>query len=106
MGHGIAHYIRSDSGFSEGALVFLVQSDRVYFHGPIFCLDQRPEPEHGAHTDAALTAANLKTAIISSLNELRPLSRSALLESRYARFRRFGTAGSQPVLSEVIEGTP
>jgi acyl-CoA carboxylase subunit beta len=62
-----------------------------------------PEPEDGAHADAAATAANLKTAIISSLNELRPLSRSALLEGRYARFRRFGTAGSQPVLSEVGE---
>jgi acetyl-CoA carboxylase carboxyl transferase subunit beta len=64
-----------------------------------------PEPEQGAHTDAAVTAANLKTAIISSLNELRPLSRSALLAGRYARFRRFGAAGSQPVLSEVSEGT-
>jgi acetyl-CoA carboxylase carboxyl transferase alpha subunit len=64
-----------------------------------------PEPDNGAHTDPAATAANLKTAIISSLSELRTLSRSALLENRYARFRRFGTAGSQPLLSEVSEGT-
>jgi acetyl-CoA carboxylase alpha subunit len=64
-----------------------------------------PEPELGAHTDPPATAANLKTAIISTLSELLPLSRSALLEGRYSRFRRFGTAGSQPVLSEVSEGT-
>ena len=57
-----------------------------------------PEPEGGAHTDPVATAANLKEALVSCLNELRPLATDALLESRYERFRLFGTPGRQPAL--------
>jgi acetyl-CoA carboxylase carboxyl transferase alpha subunit/acetyl-CoA carboxylase carboxyl transferase beta subunit len=58
-----------------------------------------PEPEGGAHTDPLVTAQNLKTAIVSSLAELLDVPTEQLLERRYARFRRFGTPGEQPVLS-------
>ncbi len=57
-----------------------------------------PEPEGGAHTDLVATAANLKEALVTCLNELLPLTPQALLEARYQRFRLFGTPGKQPVL--------
>jgi acyl-CoA carboxylase subunit beta len=60
-----------------------------------------PEPEGGAHEDAPTTAANLKRAIVDSLAELLPMSAPELLEARYARFRRFGTPGQQPVLIDT-----
>jgi acetyl-CoA carboxylase carboxyl transferase subunit beta len=58
-----------------------------------------PEPEGGAHLDHVAAAANLKTAIVDSLNELLPLGETDLLEARYRRFRLFGTPGEQPVLT-------
>lgn len=63
-----------------------------------------PEPEGGAHTDMLAAAENVKTAIVSSLAELLGLGRAELLERRYARFRKFGTPGQQPVLPPE-EGT-
>jgi acyl-CoA carboxylase subunit beta len=57
-----------------------------------------PEPEGGAHTDPLTAAENVKTAIVSCLGELLGLAPDELLERRYARFRRFGTPGEQPVL--------
>jgi acetyl-CoA carboxylase carboxyl transferase subunit beta len=57
-----------------------------------------PEPEGGAHTDPLATAENVKTAIVSSLGELLGVPAAELLERRYARFRKFGTPGEQPVL--------
>src|SRR6266567_4267421 len=60
-----------------------------------------PEPEGGAHTDPPVAAANLKAAIVSSLSELLPKPRAELLDERYARFRRFGTPGQQPVLPQT-----
>ena len=57
-----------------------------------------PEPEEGAHTDPVATAANLKTALLSCLDELLPLDGPTLVEQRYARFRSFGTPGQQRVL--------
>jgi acetyl-CoA carboxylase carboxyl transferase subunit beta len=57
-----------------------------------------PEPEAGAHTEPAATAANLKRAIVDSLRELLELQPDELLEKRYDRFRMFGTPGRQPVL--------
>jgi acetyl-CoA carboxylase alpha subunit len=60
-----------------------------------------PEPEGGAHTDPPAAAANLKAAIVANLAELLPRNRDELLEGRYARFRRFGTPGEQPVLPEM-----
>lgn len=50
-----------------------------------------PEPEGGAHTDQVTTAANLKEALVTMLNELLTLDRESLLEARYRRFRAFGT---------------
>jgi acetyl-CoA carboxylase carboxyl transferase subunit beta len=60
-----------------------------------------PEPEGGAHLDPPVAAANLKAAIVASLAELLPQNRDELLEGRYARFRRFGTPGQQPVLPQL-----
>ena len=57
-----------------------------------------PEPEEGAHTDPVATAANLKTALLSCLDELLPLDGPTLVEQRYDRFRAFGTPGQQRVL--------
>jgi acetyl-CoA carboxylase carboxyl transferase subunit beta len=62
-----------------------------------------PEPEGGAHTDPAAAAANLKAAIVESLGELIGLEREALLEQRYARFRKFGAPGLQPTLPPLEE---
>jgi acetyl-CoA carboxylase carboxyl transferase alpha subunit/acetyl-CoA carboxylase carboxyl transferase beta subunit len=62
-----------------------------------------PEPDGGAHLDAHATAANLKRALTSSLNVLLGQSRQQLLNNRYARFRRFGTLGQQPMLSQLDE---
>jgi acyl-CoA carboxylase subunit beta len=64
-----------------------------------------PEPEGGAHTDPAATAANLKTAIVDSLRDLVELAPEQLLEQRYDRFRRYGAPGRQPVLPPVGEAT-
>jgi acetyl-CoA carboxylase carboxyl transferase subunit beta len=64
-----------------------------------------PEPEGGAHTDPAATAANVKAAIVSSLGELLGTPRDELLERRYDRFRKFGTPGRQPTLSPIEEST-
>jgi acyl-CoA carboxylase subunit beta len=57
-----------------------------------------PEPAGGAHSDPVTTAANLKEALVTCLNDLRSLETDALLESRYQRFRIFGTPGVQPAL--------
>jgi acetyl-CoA carboxylase carboxyl transferase subunit beta len=62
-----------------------------------------PEPEGGAHTDPAATAANLKTALVETLGELLGLDGDELLERRYDRFRLFGAPGRQPVLPPVEE---
>ena len=64
-----------------------------------------PEPEGGAHTDPAATAANVKAAIVSSLGELLGTPTDELLERRYDRFRKFGTPGRQPTLSPIEEST-
>jgi acetyl-CoA carboxylase carboxyl transferase subunit beta len=60
-----------------------------------------PEPEGGAHEDPLAAAHNVKTAIVSALEELLPLSPDALLDARYRRFRLFGTPGEQPVLPRL-----
>jgi acyl-CoA carboxylase subunit beta len=57
-----------------------------------------PEPDEGAHTDPVATAANLKEALVTCLNELLPMPTDDLLEARYRRFRAFGAPGQQPVL--------
>ncbi len=61
------------------------------------------EPADGAHADPAGAAANVKTAISSSLGELLGVSRDELLERRYDRFRAFGAPGRQSVLPATGE---
>ncbi len=59
------------------------------------------EPAGGAHTDQVTTAANLKEALVCTLNDLLTTDRESLLEARYRRFRGFGVPAAQadPVLS-------
>lgn len=49
-----------------------------------------PEPTGGAHHDHAATAAALREAVITRIEELESLSVDELLEARYAKFRAFG----------------
>jgi acetyl-CoA carboxylase carboxyl transferase subunit beta len=60
-----------------------------------------PEPAEGAHTDRSTTAANVRRAVVDSLDELVGLAPEQLVQERYERFRKFGTAGSQAVLSPI-----
>ena len=62
-----------------------------------------PEPADGAHTDQVTTAANLKEALVTTLNELLTIDRESLLEARYQRFRGFGTPAAHAV--PVLAGT-
>jgi len=48
------------------------------------------EPPGGAHQDLAGAADRLRTALRTALAELAPLSPEALVEDRYARFRKVG----------------
>ena len=52
----------------------------------------------------ATAAANLKTAILTSLGELMGTPPAEFLEKRYRRFRLFGTPGQQPAVSDAGEG--
>jgi acetyl-CoA carboxylase carboxyl transferase subunit beta len=63
-----------------------------------------PEPAGGAQTDPHAAAANLRSALASSLAELLPLDEDDLLAQRYARFRKFGKPGEQPVLAPITGG--
>ena len=63
-----------------------------------------PEPEGGAHSDVPAAAANLKSALVTTLGELVRLDTAELLEKRYERFRMFGAPGRQPVLPPIEEG--
>ena len=49
-----------------------------------------PEPLGGAHTDAAGTAANLKTHLLKHLEEILALPVPERLKKRYAKFRAHG----------------
>ncbi len=49
-----------------------------------------PEPLGGAHRDPAAVASTLKKSILEYIKELSSLSKDALLEHRYNRFRRIG----------------
>jgi acetyl-CoA carboxylase carboxyl transferase subunit beta len=64
-----------------------------------------PEPVGGAHTDPGAAAANVKAAILASLDDLLAVPPDELLERRYDRFRKFGTPGRQPTLSPIEETT-
>jgi len=64
-----------------------------------------PEPDGGAQTDPAAAGANLRAAIVASLNELLTLDIDELLTQRYDRFRKFGAPGRQPVLPPMTGET-
>jgi acetyl-CoA carboxylase carboxyl transferase subunit alpha len=49
-----------------------------------------PEPPGGAHRDPAATLANLKSALLETLAELKELGPEELFEDRYRRFRGLG----------------
>ncbi|MBM5791312.1 MAG: acetyl-CoA carboxylase carboxyltransferase subunit alpha [Cyanobacteria bacterium M_surface_10_m1_298] len=49
-----------------------------------------PEPSGGNHWAPRQAAENLKTALLQQLSALKALSEEALLEQRYAKFRRMG----------------
>jgi acetyl-CoA carboxylase carboxyl transferase subunit alpha len=49
------------------------------------------EPAEGAHTDPAKAAELVKETIQKALAELAPLSRQALIEQRYSKFRHMGS---------------
>jgi acyl-CoA carboxylase subunit beta len=64
-----------------------------------------PEPEGGAQEDPSAAGANLRAALISSLEEILPLDTGQLLQERYERFRKFGAPGRQPVLPPITGET-
>jgi acetyl-CoA carboxylase carboxyl transferase subunit beta len=64
-----------------------------------------PEPDGGAHADAATTGANLRAALVATLDELLRLEVGELLAQRYERFRKFGAPGRQPVLGPITGET-
>ena len=49
-----------------------------------------PEPLGGAHTDAAGTAANLKTVLLKHLEQVQALTAAERLKKRYDKFRAHG----------------
>lgn len=49
-----------------------------------------PEARGGAHRDPALTARNLKTALVQEMKELLDMSPDDVIEHRYQRFRTMG----------------
>jgi acetyl-CoA carboxylase carboxyl transferase subunit alpha len=48
------------------------------------------EPAEGAHTDPGKAAESVKQTLQKALAELTPLSRQALIDDRYDKFRRMG----------------
>jgi acetyl-CoA carboxylase carboxyl transferase alpha subunit/acetyl-CoA carboxylase carboxyl transferase beta subunit len=53
-----------------------------------------PEPEGGAHLDAAAAAETLKSYLIAALHELRDIPTRQLLDARYKKFRHIGQEGT------------
>jgi acetyl-CoA carboxylase carboxyl transferase subunit alpha len=49
-----------------------------------------PEPIGGAHTDYAVSAANLKSALLTQLAVLKGIPPDQRLQDRYSKFRAFG----------------
>jgi acyl-CoA carboxylase subunit beta len=60
-----------------------------------------PEPEGGAHTDPMAAAANLRTALVTTLRDLLGRDSATLLDERYERFRKFGAPDRQPTLPPI-----
>jgi acetyl-CoA carboxylase carboxyl transferase subunit alpha len=55
------------------------------------------EPAEGAHTDWNKAAEFVKETIQKALGELAPLSREALIEQRYNKFRQMGNFFTETV---------
>jgi acetyl-CoA carboxylase carboxyl transferase subunit alpha len=55
-----------------------------------------PEPPGGAHMDHKAAANLLDQALVSALQELKPLSPVQLIEQRYQKFRAFGAIVETP----------
>ncbi len=53
--------------------------------------DVVPEPAGGAHRDPKATASALQAWVVSTLTQLKQTPLDALLEARYARYRRMGS---------------
>src|SRR5512147_1561681 len=60
------------------------------------CDEIVPEPNGGAHRNAAVTASRLRAAIKHHLRELVELPPAELIERRYQKFRKMGTFVEQP----------
>jgi len=54
------------------------------------------EPAGGAHRNAALTAAKLRTALKAQLRQLVDLPPAELVERRYQKFRKMGAFNESP----------
>ena len=87
---GCAAILWNDSAKAEEAAGRLrLTSDDLYAFGII---DQIvPEPIGGAHRDPAATIARVLDAIDVALTRLAALPRPALLDDRYAKYRRIGS---------------
>jgi len=48
------------------------------------------EPRGGAHYDPAVTGQRILETLTPAFAELKPLTGDALMENRYAKFRRIG----------------
>jgi acetyl-CoA carboxylase alpha subunit len=60
------------------------------------CDEVVAEPSGGAHRNAALTAAKLRTALKKQLKELVDLPAGELIERRYQKFRKMGAFVETP----------
>jgi len=60
------------------------------------CDEIIPEAAGGAHRNAAVTAAKLRTALKTHLRELTELPPAELVERRYQKFRKMGAFVEQP----------
>jgi acetyl-CoA carboxylase carboxyl transferase subunit alpha len=64
-----------------------------------------PEPLGGAHTDAAGTAANLKTVLLKHLEQVLALPVNERLKKRYAKFRAHGHFVEKPEVHSDSKST-
>jgi acetyl-CoA carboxylase carboxyl transferase subunit alpha len=60
------------------------------------CDEIIPEAAGGAHRNAAVTAAKLRSALKKHLRELVELSPAELVEKRYQKFRKMGAFVESP----------
>lgn len=57
-----------------------------------------PEPKGGAHRDLPLQADNIKTALVTHLQQLNEMTPEQLLEDRYLKFRKIGKFAVEPLV--------